>query len=114
MNKELQYKQLELELDPVKSVLNFATDTILDQDVSRYPIFVIHQQEINLGIPLEIDSALSRWKANASSLEEFVTKQLIESEKVDDFKRVYKDPQEFLCLFLIEETGANFVFIPRN
>ena len=53
------------------------------------------------------------WSVNASSLEEFVTKQLVLADKVDDFKSVYKDPTAFLCLFIVDKSGATFVFIPR-
>jgi len=54
------------------------------------------------------------WLINASTLEEFVTKQIILNEKVSDFKKIYKSPDQHLCLFLIEKSGATFVFLPRS
>ncbi|NJL74411.1 MAG: hypothetical protein HC892_04550 [Saprospiraceae bacterium] len=53
------------------------------------------------------------WSINISSLEEFVVKQLIEVHKIDDFRRVYKDPKHHLCFFVLSELGATFNFIPR-
>ena len=114
MITEEQHKKLEKEIQPYNAFLSFTSDTILNQDVSQYPIFVLHIQGINVGIPLDTDHIRGNWLVNASSLEEFVTKQLIESSKVDAFKAVYKDPKAFLCLFIVDKSGATFVFIPRN
>ncbi len=110
---EQQLLSLEEELKPYKSLLGNASDTIIENEVSSYPIFVLYKQLINIGIPLNTDAISGGWSVSASSLEEFVTKQLIEMEKVDDFKAIYKDPTAFLCLFVIEKSGATFVFIPR-
>ncbi len=114
MITEKKQKDLEKELIPYKPLLSKTADIILDQDVSAYPIFVLHHQGINVGIPLDFDPSIGNWLVNASSLEEFMTKQLVESSKVDNFKAIYKDPKSFLCLFLATKSGATFVFIPRN
>lgn len=114
MFTEEQTKKLEKDLLPYNGFLAFTSDAIIDQDVSRYPIFVLHVQGINVGIPLDIDHLQGDWSVNASSLEEFVTKQLIESSKVDAFTAVYKDPKRFLCLFVVDDSAATFVFIPRK
>ena len=113
MQKEQDLKVLEEELKAYKPLLGSVADTIMEQDVSSYPIFVIHQDAIEVGIALSTDNIEGSWSVNASSLEEFVTKQLILVDKVDDFKSVYKDPTAFLCLFVVDKSGATFVFIPR-
>ena len=99
MITEEEHKKLEKEIQPYNGFLSFTADAILDQDVSQYPIFVLHVQGINVGIPLDTDHIQGNWLVNASSLEEFVTKQLIESSKVDAFKAVYKDPK-ILFMFI--------------
>ena len=48
-----------------------------------------------------------------STLEEFSTKQIILADKIENFKQVYKNPSEQLCLFVLSDLGATFVFIPR-
>jgi hypothetical protein len=45
-------------------------------------------------------------------LEEFVEKGVIHREKKDRFIKQYKNPNEFMCLFVIVPEGANFVFYP--
>ncbi len=112
---QLKFRFLEQELQSYNKMLGQAADTILDQDVSNYPIFIVHQQDMAAGIPLvEQSKTEGSWSINASTLEEFVTKQLIESEKVNNFRAIYKNPKENLCLFVLSELGATFIFLPRK
>ena len=114
MQTDSTYQNLEKALQGYKPMLAKAADAILEQDVSSYPIFVLHRQGISIGMELQTEDLEGQWLVNASSLEEFVSKNLIESDRVNDFKVIYKDPEEFLCLFVIEAGAANFVFIPRG
>ena len=116
MELEQSFKKLEKEIAPFKTAMSGAADSILDNEVSTYPIFVVYQiPAVDIGLPLvEHSGQSSSWAINASTLEEFATKQLIDADKVDDFKAIYKDPKLNLCLFVIHKIGATFVFIPRN
>lgn len=108
-------KELEKSLQRYKKMLGQASDMVLEKDVSSYPIFVVSNQPIEMGIPLVKKEVLAgKRSVNISSLEEFVAKQLILMEKVNDFKKIYKKPEEYLCLFVIEDIGATFVFLPRS
>lgn len=112
MDQQTKYTQIEKALQPYLKVLGTAADTILDEDVSHYPIFVVYQVEVELGLPLLKNRA--SWSVNASTLEELVAKRLVKTEKIDAFRQVYKDPRAFLCLFVLEEAaGAQFIFLPR-
>ena len=113
MSKSEQYLLLEKELHPFKKMMGKAADIILDQDVSNYPVFIAHQQEFEMGIVLSSPSDTSKWAIHASSLEEFVSKQIIFPEKVEEFKSNYKDPSQSLCIFVLSELGAQFIFLPR-
>ena len=113
--QEQQYNQLRQELEPFVKMMGKASDTIITQEVSSYPIFVLHRSEIELGILLkEYEGTLTDWGINASTLEEFVAKQIIQNDKVDDFKKIYKPADSHLCLFVISKDGATFVFLPRS
>jgi len=108
-----QFLALQQQLQPYKKILAQAADVILDENVSKYPIFIIHQQELNMGVSLVEAGEKMKWSVNASTLEEFVTKELIFMEKAQDFISTYKNPEENLCLFVLSELGAQFIFIPR-
>ena len=46
------YQILEKKLAPYNIIMGNAADTIINQDVSSYPIFVIPEEAIALGIPI--------------------------------------------------------------
>ena len=100
---------LKIVLRRCEKALRKASNTILNEGVSKYPIFVVHQEPVSMGILL-LDE--DKWSFSASTLEEFVAKNLIESSKVEEFKKIYKPPGQFLCLFVVEGKRANFVFAP--
>lgn len=113
--ESLKYLQLEEELEDYKPIMAQASAAILDQEVSKYPIFVVHQQDVEIGVVIvDSDRSGGLWSVHASTLEEFVSKQIIEYEKVDDFREVYKSPKNYFCLFVLSELGANFVFLPKK
>lgn len=115
MKKEVILKQIEREIRQYIPLLAKAADSVLDQNVSNYPIFIVHQGEIELGISvIDPQKVKSNWAINVSILEEFAAKQIIKPENIDNFIEVYKDPQEQLCMFVLSEIGANFIFIPRQ
>ncbi|MBS1559446.1 MAG: hypothetical protein JST69_12050 [Bacteroidetes bacterium] len=78
-----------------------------------YPVFAISKSEIPIGqlligkFELHLD-----WNYYASYLDEFVQRELVAQDKQEDFENAYKDPDEFCCLFVVDEDFTNFVFIP--
>jgi len=115
MDVQLKFQQLEKEMLPYKAIMSKASDTVMEQDVSKYPIFVTHKQTIDIGLKLvDPKNTSGKWSVNVSTLEEFVTRQLIQMDKLEEFKKVYKNPAIHLCLFILSDLGATFVFIPRE
>jgi hypothetical protein len=113
MPKQNSYQVLEKKLAPYNIIMGKAADTIMDQDVSSYPIFVIPEEPIALGIVIVEGETEHSVRIHATTLEELVTKNIIQMNKVDHFREVYKDPSEFLCLLVIKDTDFNFIFLPR-
>ena len=110
-----KFLKLEQELKPYHETLCGAADAILEKEVSKYPILIVHQQHIELGVPIVTrEDVKGNWSVNASTLEEFTMKRLITPEKLEDFQGVYKDPEVYLCLFVVSELGVQFIFIRRE
>lgn len=88
---------------------------IKEQDISNYPIFIAHQDEASIGIPI-ITRKESKdiWSINISTLEEFYTKKMIAEEKLEDFKNLYNNHKFDICFFVISELGAQFIFFPNQ
>lgn len=107
------FVNLEKRIKPFKKQLAAAVETILEQDISNYPILVASQQIVELGIPLLNTSHLSDdWSINASTLEEFHAKQVIATEKIDDFRNLYKSHADEFCIFVLTDQRADFIFMP--
>jgi hypothetical protein len=54
----------------------------------------------------------NQWHYHASMMEEFVQREIIAEENVEVFKTSYKDPDEFCCLFVLDNDFVNFIYIP--
>jgi hypothetical protein len=104
------------EVRPYLKMLREASRTIIDQDVSLHPIFVFHTDDLELGVEVaNADNVSGNWSVNASTLEEFVAKRLIEDAKIDTFKETFKDPEEYFCLFVVAaDQSAQFIFVPQE
>jgi len=113
--KTSKFLQFEAELSGYKRMMREAADTIINEGVSEYPIFVVHQQEVELGIPIAIRGKVrGNWSVNATTMEEMISKNILKEEKVDSFKTIYKSPKTYLCCFALSELGAQFIFINRE
>lgn len=95
----------------VSDTLKEASYQVRKRGFSQFPVFPICKEDQPIGQRL-LDSALlkTEWNYFISYLEEFVERGLIES--AEDFKKAYKDPDEFCCLFVVDPEFTNFVFIP--
>lgn len=116
MKKAESYIVLEQELDVYRKIMTQAAQVILDQDVSKYPIMVAHQQELELGMPLfkREEHQGAKWSIHASTLEEFVSKQIVYPDKIGGFKENYKTIESSICVFVLSELGAEFIFLPSK
>ncbi|HEB61980.1 MAG TPA: hypothetical protein ENI82_02405 [Bacteroidetes bacterium] len=104
---------IKQQLEPFTKMANQAAKKIKEEGVSNYPIFVAHQDQLEIGIPLlNRVEAGTFWSINASTLEEFYTKKLILDEKLEDFKKLYKEHKGDICFFVVSELGAQYLFIP--
>jgi len=94
------------------SIREVATE-IMVEGLSNYPIFVAHQHDLTLGeVILDRHDLNSTWSIHASTLEEFLERGVIKKELRERFVDTYKNPNKFICVFVIVPEGANFVFVP--
>ncbi|MEM6643626.1 MAG: hypothetical protein AAF616_11660 [Bacteroidota bacterium] len=111
---ELDPKQLgrvSSDFVKVSEALKEASYAIRRQEFSDYPIFPMCQVQQPIGqVLVEAFQAENNWHYFASFLEEFSQRGLVDDEKV--FQANYKDPDEYCCLFVIDQEFTNFVFVP--
>ena len=86
---------------------------IMVEGLSNYPIFIAHQHELSLGeLILDRNDLNTEWSIHASTLEEFTDKGVIKRVLKERFIKSYKDPYEYMCIFVVVPEGANFVYYP--
>ncbi len=106
-------KSLEKDLVFYSDSIREVANEIIAEGLSEHPIFVAHQHQVDLGeLILDKDELGTGWTIQASTVEEFIEKGIIARPRKAAFLKSYKDPSEFMCLFVIVPEGANFVFYP--
>ncbi len=81
--------------------------------ISTHPIFLMSKTVLQTGaLLIKIGEKENTWNYYIAMMEEFVQKGLIDVEKQEDFINVYKDADEFCCIFMVMESFTNFIFIP--
>jgi len=114
---EEMYQSLHADLEVCRDYIRQIAGGMIKGGVSKYPIFVAMRGEmdIDLGLPIvnRNDFDIS-WNINASHLEDFVNRKLVNPEKANDFIKAYRNPEEFMCVFVAEEEAMSFVFMPYD
>ena len=81
--------------------------------ISDYPIFPISRIDLPIGQLLIGKTELNlEWNYNFSFLDEFLQREIISEEMKNEFIQNFKNPDEFACLFVIDDDFTKFVFIP--
>jgi len=97
----------------IADTLKKASYQVRKRGFSDYPIFPISKKEVPIGQMLINKTDLSiDWNYHITYIDEFMAMDIIDKEKSEDFKKIYKDPDEFCCLFVIDGDFTRFVFIP--
>ena len=107
-------ESIDIDIISYEDYLKEVAEMVIANEVTKYPIFVLHQKKsINIGRPIiDFTRSKTKWSVNISHLEEFVLKDIVKKNSVDAFREVYKNPSEYLCIFVLEEGMANFIFRP--
>ncbi len=97
----------------VSETLKDASDQIRKRGFSDYPIFAVSKNELPIGeLLLAKQDVALEWNYYASFLDEFNQRSLVNESKNDDFIKIYKDPDEFCCLFIVDGDFTKFLFVP--
>lgn len=114
----MNWSALQTDIRPYHAQLGRAADTVVDQEVSNYPIFFAFaggESEKAPGIHV-MDVPTDRevvWTLHLTTLEELVTKRIITQEKIDPFRKLYRQNGDQFCFLIVDEEGARFGFVPR-
>lgn len=111
--KESPLVSLERDLKFFNESIREVAVEIMVEGLSATPIFIAHQHEIKLGeMILDRNELNTEWSIHASTIEEFIERGIIKTELKERFMNTYKNPNDFMCLFVVVPEGANFVYYP--
>lgn len=97
----------------VSETIKEASYQVRKQGFSDYPIFPISKKDVSIGqLLIAKQDAAIEWNYNITYIDEFVQRKIVAEDKLDDFKKIYKDPEEFCCLFVMDGDFTRFLFIP--
>ena len=97
------------------ALMEEAFEGVIVEGVSRYPVFIFHQQDVNVGLPIaDRTKTIGNWNVNISTLEEFYIKGMVMIEQVNEIKgKITGTPPQYCCLVLVGE-HASLIFFPRT
>ena len=112
--KENYIEEFVEDIHHYHQLMEEAFQGVINEDVSRYPVFIFHRQEVNVGLMIvDHHVAAGNWSVNISTLEEFYIKGLVTIEQVEEIKaKITGNPPRYCCLVLTAEKGS-LVFLPR-
>jgi len=110
------YKSLHDDLEICRDYIRQIALGMIKGNVSKYPIFIATREtDFDLGLPIISRSDFDiSWNFSASHLEDFVNKGIVGKNKIEEFKKTYKEPEQYMCVFVAEEGATSFVFMPYD
>jgi hypothetical protein len=103
-------KDLELFKEPIME----ASEAIVSEGVSDYPVFIASKEFFPLGeLILDKEELQTTWSIFASTAEDLIKAGIIQVDKARFFITQYKPVKEYICLFVVaSESEAGFIFVP--
>ena len=97
----------------VSDLLKEAAYQVRSRKFSEFPIFPISKEDQPIGqIFLAKEEKKLDWNYYITYLDEFVQRKLIDESAIEQFQEAYKNPDEFCCLFVIDQDFTRFVYVP--
>ncbi len=109
-----EYASLHNDVELLQDQLATISAEIRNQDISKYPIFIASKEPVEIGkLLFSPNKDLTNWNIAMSTLENLVNLEIVSLEKVDEFRKVYKDPDNFFCFLVMKPNQPEFIFIKR-
>lgn len=105
---------LEQDIAYFREAIREAAASILDDEISAYPVFVFFTSHFPIGERiLDREELHTSWSVNATTAEELIRDGVIPLDKAKFFVAQYKPAREYMCLLVVPEGATpNFIFVP--
>ena len=118
MSVEHQWLEfLESDLRYYADYLRGLSRELLDTGMSKYPVFVAYQESMPtlLGRPILIHQHIdTHWSVNLTVMEDFVSRDIVTRAAFPEFRKSWKDPEFFMCVFVYTPSKCAFLYMPYD
>jgi len=112
LDLDIIIESLKSDVAQVAPTLKQVAETVIEEGISEYPVFIAAQEMVNIGKPIfDQDELPLNWFFSASILEDFMKREIVLGDKLQQFKKTYGDPKEKACIFVVTPEVAQFVFV---
>lgn len=113
MDKPEYMDSLQRHVEMYKEAIRETADSIINDGISDYPVFIMHQVPIPFGESLiRQEEVETEWSLSAITVEEMIKLGIIQVEKAKYFISQFKSARKQMCLFVVtKEKEAQFIFI---
>ncbi|MEY3965367.1 MAG: hypothetical protein RL263_536 [Bacteroidota bacterium] len=106
-------EELKKQLKGLSAELKEVSNDIIEAKFSEYPIFVAHQENARIGELLFDRTEYGfAYSINATTLERLIELNIIQEDKLADFKKAYGDVKKNYCVLWLKGEFTRFVFMP--
>ncbi|MBE2247225.1 MAG: hypothetical protein IAE67_08200 [Candidatus Competibacteraceae bacterium] len=97
-----------------KDAIHDASESILKDGVSDYPVFIMHKVPVPFGeLLISHEEVETEWSLSATTAEDLIKLGIIQVEKAKYFVSNFNSHEEQICVFAIpDENNARFIFTP--
>lgn len=115
MNPEIAAKleTLKKQLNGISAELKEVSDDMIQGGFTEIPVFVAHQENAQIGEVLFDRTEFGfPYSINATTIERLIELNIIQSDKLDDFKKAVGDTTKQYCVLWLSGPHSNFIFVP--
>lgn len=104
---------LKNQLKGISNELKEVSGDMISGGFTEIPIFVAHQENAQIGELLFDRTEFGfPYSINATTVERLVELNIIQSDKIQDFKKAAGDPAKQYCVLWLSGPLSNFIFVP--
>ncbi len=108
-----QLEILKLQLKGISKELKEVSQEMIQGGFTEIPIYVAHQENAQIGELLFDRTEFGfAYSINATTVERLIELNIIQADKVADFKKAAGDPLKHYCVLWLSGPLSNFIFVP--
>lgn len=112
-NLSSELENLKLQLVQLNAELKEVSTEMIQHQFTELPVFVAHQENAQIGELLfdRIEYGF-QYSLNATTIERLIELNIIQQERLVDFKKAYGDPSKNYCVLWLSGENTRFIFMP--